>query len=116
MTDDISDKIKDHTDKINNIYKYRKMWLYASSFVYLTIILIIVVWDVLIDDTSRRLVWAGISVGLVVSVNWWYWTMKSLRELMVSVSNEYEILNEITIDIAELNNMLIQYKNNDSGR
>lgn len=97
-----SSKIKDHTDALEKIYRQRRMWLYASSIVYTSIILVIFSWDYLIKYASNELWWVAISLGLIVSVNWWYWTMKSIAEIVRSMYAEYEILNEITIEISEI--------------
>lgn len=99
MLDDINGRINDHTKKLEKIYKQRRMWLYVSSILYSGIILIIFGWDFIIEHTDRKLWWAVISFGLLISVNWWYWTMKSISTLVRSMHDEYIILNEVTTDI-----------------
>lgn len=99
MIDERNVKIKEHTEKLEKIYKERRMWLYASSIVYTAIILIIFGWDFLIKHSNQTVWWSVISIGLLISVNWWYWTMKSIGELVRSIYTEYEMLNDISEDI-----------------
>jgi hypothetical protein len=95
-------KIKDHTEELEKIYAQRRQWLFASSVVFTTIILVIFGWDYIDSCNDRRIWWVLISLGLLLSVNWWYWTMKSVSTLVRSIYSEYEILNEITSEIEEL--------------
>jgi hypothetical protein len=100
--DVIDSKIKDHTENLEKIYKQRRIWLYASSIVYSGIILIIFGWDFIIEHTDRTLWRAVISFGLLISVNWWYWTMQSISTLVRSMHDEYSILTEVTTDIKQV--------------
>jgi hypothetical protein len=101
--------IQEHTEVLEKIYNQRRKWLYASSIVYTGIILIIFSWDYLTEYASGTIWWCLISVGLLISVNWWYWTMKSLSDLVRSIYTEYELLSEISDDIDELKEI---FKNN----
>lgn len=105
---DTTRMIADHTAKLEQIYKQRRQWLYASSVVYTVIILTVFSWDYLTTHASEKVWWAAISLGLLVSVNWWYWTMKSIAELVRSMYAEYEILTTINIDINELKEIIRQ--------
>jgi len=102
MKHDKFSKLKDHTDALEKIYQQRRLWLYASSVVFTAIILVIFSWDVIDTQFPKSIWWVLISIGLLVSVNWWYWTMKSLTTLVRSMHAEYEILNEVTTDIAHV--------------
>lgn len=95
-------KIKDHTEELEKIYAQRRQWLFASSVVFTTIILVIFGWDYIDSCNDRRIWWVLISLGLLLSVNWWYWTMKSVSTLVRSIYSEYEILNEITAEIEQV--------------
>lgn len=108
-------RIIDHTKDLEKIYNQRRWWLYASSIVYTGLIFTIFGWDYLVKCASDRVWWVLISIALLISINWWYWTMRTIRNLIVSMYNEYHILNEINTDIAELkiilNNQRDLYEN-----
>ena len=55
---------------------------------------------------NKTIWWVFISLGLLVSINWWYWTMRSIATLLRSIYTEYTILNEITVDIEELKDVM----------
>lgn len=99
MKIDYKSKIKDHTDALEKIYKQRRIWLFSSSIVYTAIIFVIFSWNYLVEYAPDKVWWAMISVGLILSINWWYWTMRSLTTLVRSIYYEYEMLSEITEDI-----------------
>lgn len=99
MRPDTANKLKEHAVDLEIIYKQRRRWLYASSIVYSSVIILIVGWDYLDSVHNNHIWWAVISLSMLISVNWWYWTMKSLSTLVRSVYSEYEILNEVTEDI-----------------
>lgn len=85
-------------DKINN---QRRMWLYASSVVVLGIVSLIFTWDWLDHFHSSQLWWLIISVMLVISANWWYWTMRVIRILLKHQKAEYDLLKCIIEDIGQ---------------
>ena len=100
--DDITGKIKDHTDDLELIYRQRRVWLYASSLVVFAVIGIIVSWAYLSNFNNNLIWWGIISISLIVSVNWWYWTMSAMGDLVRAVHTEYKILNEISTDLAHV--------------
>lgn len=100
--DNISSKIKDHTDNLELIYRRRRLWLYSSSLVVIAVISITVSW-VYLSSFNNNLTWWGIiSISLIVSLNWWYWTISSISALVRAINDEYEILNNISTDIAHV--------------
>jgi uncharacterized membrane protein len=96
-------------DKINN---QRRIWLYASSVVMVGIVFIIFTWDWLDHFHSNQLWWLVISLMLIVSINWWYWTMRVIRILLQHQRVEYNllhcILNEIELAKHELKGLVDQ--------
>lgn len=100
--DDNTRKIKDHTDELEEIYRQRRLWLYASSLVVTAVIGIIVSWFYLSSLNNNLIWWGIISVSLIVSVNWWYWTVSAIGKIVRAVHSEYQILNEITLDLEHI--------------
>lgn len=97
--DDITTKIKDHTDKLESIYHQRRVWLYTSALVVILVIGIIVSWFYLSSFNNNLIWWGIISISLIVSATWWYWTMSSIGNLVKSIHTEYQLLNEITLNL-----------------
>ena len=97
--DDITGKIKDHTDNLEVIYHQRRVWLYASALVVISVIGIIVSWFYLSSFNNNLIWWGIISISLIVSVTWWYWTMSAIGNLVRSIHAEYQILNEVSLDL-----------------
>ena len=107
MKDDTADKrIQDHTTALEKIYKQRRIWMYISSLVYTFIIFLIFGWDYITANGNANVWWVIISLSLMLSVIWWYWTMRSLVTLVRSIYAEYEILTEITNDINEIRTII----------
>jgi uncharacterized membrane protein len=102
VMDDITSKIKNHTDDLEEIYKQRRLWLYASSVVVVAVIGIIVSWFYLSSFNNNLIWWGIISISLIVSINWWYWTISSIGKLVRAIHTEYAILNEISLDLANV--------------
>ena len=102
VMDDITSKIKNHTDDLEEIYKQRRLWLYASSVVVVAVIGIIVSWFYLSSFNNNLIWWGIISISLIVSINWWYWTISSIGKLVRAIHTEYAILNEISLDLAHV--------------
>ena len=113
MDENTRDKIADHTQELEKIYKQRRQWLYASSIVYTGIIILIFGWNYLDSLHNNQIWWVVISLSLLISVNWWYWTMESLTILIRSIYDEYQILNEVTLNIKELKTLMVEYKENE---
>ena len=99
--DDNTRKIKDHTDELEVIYRQRRLWLYASSLV-VAVIGMIVSWFYLSSLDNNLIWWGIISVSLIVSINWWYWTVSAIDKIVRAVHSEYQILNEITSDLDQI--------------
>jgi hypothetical protein len=85
-----------HLQELNN---ERKHWLGISVFVIITIIGIVFNWDYVVGD---KIAWITITLGLTITVLWWYWTMKIVRHLLESKNDEYELLNGVVQTIKEI--------------
>jgi hypothetical protein len=70
--------------------------------VYTAVIFLIFGWNYLDAMHDSKIWWVVISLSLLISVNWWYWTMKSLSELASSIDSEYKILSDITDSIEQV--------------
>lgn len=85
--------------KLNN---QRTHWLQFSSVVFIGVILTIVFSENINDLHSNTVWWAIGSIGLIVSINWWYWTLSLIRSVLHNQINVIILLNEITTDVREI--------------
>lgn len=92
-------QFQNHLKKIKQFDKARIFWLKLSGLVAIVIILIII--DLSFFNVPS-IHWLLISIGLGLSVTWWYWTMKIIREILSHRIVEVEILTEIIKDIREI--------------
>lgn len=91
--------ITQHQKDIERLNYQRRWWLYASSIVFSGIIGIIFGWDWISGLDSKPIWWVIVSLMLLISVNWWYWTMRVIRILIRYQEVEYALLQEILHDV-----------------
>ena len=77
----------------------RRKWLTFSSAIFVGIILVITFTDSINNLHSRSIWWAIGSIGLIISVNWWYWTLTLIRKVLQHQIDVIQILSEITSDV-----------------
>ena len=92
----MNQRIQKHITDLQNIDNQRKAWLFLSAFVAVTIIGIIFGWNYV---QANKIIWLVTSLGLLVSMTWWYWTMKLIRQIVNYKLTESEILNDLIQDI-----------------
>ena len=92
-------RLKKHLDKLHAFDDERRGWLVLSAFVVATVLGIIFEWDHVV---SSKYIWLIGSLGLVLSVSWWYWTMRLVRHLLESKNDEYQLLTDIVEMVKEV--------------
>jgi len=98
--------IATHQKEIDTLNYQRRLWLYGSNLVF---ILVIVIIYILHDDKELEFFWWAVgSVGLVISVNWWYWTMRVINTLLNHRDNECIILSEIITEMTDVQKFIKQ--------
>lgn len=95
----VKNTLKNHTKEIHIFNKERVYWLRLSGFVAIAILLILADWAFIGIGSVH---WVLIGTGLVLSVIWWYWTMKLVRQLLNHRMTEVEILSDIIDEIREV--------------
>jgi len=93
--------IKKHIEELHIINSQRKGWLVLSAFVGVGVLGIIFGWNTV---QQYHLVWLVVTGGLIISMIWWYWTMKLISHLIHYKVTESEILMDIVADIREIKN------------
>lgn len=93
------DEVKKHQDALNRLEQQRVLWLRLSGFVATVIIAIIVQWN---SIHGSKLQWVVTSIGLTLSVVWWYWTMSVIRQIIKFRISEARVLADIVGDVQNI--------------
>ena len=101
MNRTIEQLLEAHCIDLDKINQQRRLWLYASSIVFTGIIALIFTWDWLDHFHSSTLWWGIISLMLLLSINWWYWTMRVVKILLCHQQAAQELLKHLVEHIAE---------------
>ena len=98
-------KLKQQAKDLTLIDGYRKAWLALSSLVVATVLGIIFGWNYIV---GQKLAWVASSCGLLISMVWWYWTMRLIRYLIHYKITESHILEEIIVEIKEIKQEIVK--------
>lgn len=109
MSKSFENLLEQHKIDMEKINRQRTWWLYASSIVFVLIIFLIFGWDWLSDLKSRTIWWLVVSCMLIISVNWWYWTMSVVRIIIEYQETEYDLIKRIIFDIKGLKKDLQEF-------
>ena len=110
MRKDAYHLIENYNKKIHIIHKQRHQWLWASSIVFVSVILLIFLWDWVDSFQSKSIWWVIVSIMLIISINWWYWTMKTIKAVILYQNVEYALIKNILTDIEQLKSELKSFK------
>lgn len=102
MKDRLDKLLSQNINDIDEINKQRRYWLLSSSIVFVCIVILIFSWDWITNTRQQSLWWIFISILLIISVNWWYWTMQSLATIIHRIKDEYIILSDVVDELAEV--------------
>jgi hypothetical protein len=101
--------LKSHLSSLRSIEKQRIIWLRLSGFIAVAILAIIFNWEVIYRHHLSILV---VSLGLVVSVVWWYWTMIIIRKLITARMTENKLLLQLVDDFEDLKKIIKELEKN----
>lgn len=87
---------------ISRLNNQRIRWLMFSSVIFVIVILIIFFSDKINNLNSHTIWWVIGSLGLLLSINWWYWTLTLIRRVLQHQIDTVIILSEITTDVKEI--------------
>ena len=91
--------MKNHIETLKKFDQERKSWLVLSAFVAVGILGIIFGWNAV---QTNHLIWVVSSLGLIIAVIWWHWTMRLIRHLIEHKIFEAVILQDIVEDIRHI--------------
>ena len=92
-------KIQAQTQTLKQFKKERKLWIALSTIVLVTIIGIVLDWPLIFH---YKLEWLMVSFGILISIAWWYWTMRITKELLTIKIQDREILQDIIDDVKHI--------------
>jgi ABC-type proline/glycine betaine transport system permease subunit len=102
MKNDENSLFQETNQEIDNINEQRRVWLYASSFTFVGIVFLVFAWDLLDSFHSKTVWWFILSLILIISINWWYWTMRMISKMLNHQKIEFEIIHDVIVDIRSL--------------
>jgi membrane protein YdbS with pleckstrin-like domain len=88
--------INQSLDTLHSLNKERVFWLKISIFIVLISLLTIFNWEYLADT---NIVYILTSLGIIISIIWWYWTMMIIRKLITFKIAETELLKDIVDNV-----------------
>jgi hypothetical protein len=77
----------------------RKLWLALSGLVVAASFVLFLSWNTI---QINHLQWVFVTLGITVSMIWWFWTMRLIRIILNHRLTEVEILQEIVNDIKDI--------------
>ena len=101
----MENKIQTQIQTLRQFKKERKLWMALSAIVLVLIIGIIFDWSIIYQYKLQWLVGAG---GLLMSVAWWYWTMRIIKELLTIKIKDREILQDIIEDVKHIRKEILR--------
>ncbi len=107
----IKDLFAKHEQDLEELNAQRRKWLYASSIVLTGIVFLIFSWDWIETLHNKSIWWVIISLMLLISVNWWYWTMRVVAKFLSQQKVSLVLIQELADDIKEIKNEVKNLKN-----
>ncbi len=92
-----------HLQKLKQFKTQSICWTRASILVSTLVIAIGVSWNWIV---SHHLIWTVATLGLIVAVLWWYWTMNIIKTVIKYREEETNLLTELILDIREMKESL----------
>jgi hypothetical protein len=91
--------LENHLEEIKKINAQRKAWLVLSVLGYISA-------GAVIFDATRldelHILWAVISLGIMLSVVWWYWTMSIINKVLTHRTNEIAVLIDLYDEVKSI--------------
>ena len=85
-----------HLEEIRNINTQRKLWLVLSSLAFIAT-------GAVIFDAKRleelHILWTITSIGIILAVVWWYWTMNIINRVLTHRRDEITVLIDLCNEV-----------------
>lgn len=93
---------ENHARNLDNVGHQRRIWLWSSTVVVICTFTLILLWEWLDSILTKNIWWIVVSASFIISMNWWYWTMKVIKIMIQTQTMEYQLIQSILTDIAEI--------------
>ena len=101
----MENQIQTQIQTLRQFEKERKLWMALSAIVIISVLGIIFDWATIYQYKLEWLVGAG---GLLLTIVWWYWTMRITKELITIKIKDREILQEVIEDIKHIRKEILR--------
>jgi protein-S-isoprenylcysteine O-methyltransferase Ste14 len=105
MENKIQTKIQAQIQHLRQFEKERKLWMALSLVVLISVVGIIFDWHLISRHHLSWLVGAG---GLLMSIAWWYWTMRITKELLTIKIQDRHLLQEVIDDVKHIRTEILK--------
>lgn len=97
-----------HKRELSKINNKRMVWLMLSSVIFVLTIPLIFSWDLL---ENKNIWWIIVSSMLIVTINWLFWTIKTITIILNHQQEETVIIKELIAELRELKKTIKQIDN-----
>lgn len=97
--------VKENLKKIDDLEKERIFWLKISAFVVFISTLMIFNWKYFVQ---AELIFTVTSIGIFITIIWWYWTMNIIKKLIQIKLSETLLLDELTSTTKDIKEKIIK--------
>jgi len=94
-----NEKLLRYHQVLEQINRQRLYWLISSSLVFFLFVLVWVFWNDFVLHNEQWVWWILCLIAVVLSINWWYWTMNYIKKSLMHQLSVVEILSSITQDV-----------------
>lgn len=101
----MENQIQTQIQTLRQFEKERKLWMALSAIVLVSVLGIIFDWTTIYQYKLEWLVGAG---GLLLTIVWWYWTMRITKELITIKIKDREILQDIIEDVKHIRKEILR--------
>lgn len=101
----MENKIQTQIQNLKQFKKERKLWMALSAIVLITMTGIVLDWPSIFH---YKLEWVVGGFGILISMAWWFWTMRIVKELITIKIQDREILQEIIEDIKHIRKKILK--------
>jgi hypothetical protein len=91
--------LNQHQEELSKIDIQRKAWLVLSALVFVAA-------GAVIFDATRleelHILWIITSLGIILSVVWWYWTMNIINKVLTHRNEEIKVLIDLCNEVKSI--------------
>lgn len=94
--------LNERCNTIDEITIQRRKWLYASSLFFITVVIIMFSWPWISHLSNPSGWWVVTAILLIISVNWWYWTIGLIAKLLDNQRSQVVLIKSLVETVDEM--------------